>query len=438
VLLVALPLLAATLGLLAVGDLGRHLWATLGLLAAGFAGLIFAARRLEARGAPAGALLGVALLLRLVLLPLAPTLSDDLYRYLWDGRVTAAGANPYRLAPDAPELAPLRDDLWRRLPHREVPTVYPPLALALFALASRLPAPVVALKALLVAADLAGCWLLLRLAGRLGVPPERAVWYAWNPLVTLEVAAMGHVDAAGVAAAVAAVWALAAARPVRAALATAAGALTKLVPLAALPAWARASGRPGRFTAVALGTVAAAAAAVVAATGGVPRGLVVYGVSWQFNGPLFEPLWRLLAAVDADSRVARGLDLLKRWSGRHEAINRLYPYVYPELLAKLLLAAGMVAILVYGWRARQPLAASGRLFGGLLLLSATVYPWYLLWVLPWAALARQPAWLALSALLPLAYLPQHAGVPLWPWVFAAVWLPFWVLLARYRRWSVTP
>lgn len=431
-----------------MGDLAAHPGWTLGLLGLGFLALSLTAlpaveRRLSA--VPPVALLAVAALLRLLLLPLPPTLSDDAYRYLWDGRVVAAGANPYRLPPDAPELTPLRDELWQRLPHRQVPTVYPPLALAVFTLAARLPAPLLALKTLLAAADLAGCLLLLRLARRLGLPAGRMVWYAWNPLVVLEVAGMGHVDALGAAAAVAAVLALTAARPRSAGAAAAAGVLAKLAPLAALPAWARSSGRPWAFAGVALGAVAVASLPVLVATGGVPPGLVAYGVSWEFNGPLHEPLWRGLAAAGADRAVAHGLDQVKQWIGHHEAVNRLYPYAYPQFLAKLILAAGMLAVVHRSWRAAASrrgslVAVSGWLFGGLLLLSATVYPWYLLWVLPWAALARHPAWLALAGLSLLSYLPQLTTLSLWPWVFALQWVPFFFLLAAgaRRRWWSTP
>ncbi|HEY7216414.1 MAG TPA: hypothetical protein VIC28_17465, partial [Thermoanaerobaculia bacterium] len=77
-------------------------------------------------------------------------------------------------------------------------------------------------------------------------------------------------------------------------------------------------------------------------------------------------------------------------------------------------------------------AATGRLFGRLLLLSATVYPWYVLWVLPWAALQRRTAWLALSALSLLSYLGLM-GVPAWPWVYGMVWGPFAVVLAVEGR-----
>ena len=411
----------------------------LGVLALGFAWLAWAGRRLEARGGGAAkAVLLVAALMRLPLVALPPTLSDDVLRYVWDGRVAAAGFNPYRLAPDAAELTPLRDGLWRRLPHREVPTVYPPLALAAFSIAARLPAPVVVWKALVAAVDLALVAMLLALARRRGTPPARAVWYAWNPLVALEGAGMGHVDVLGAAAVVAVALLLTAregraaaassGRAVRAALAAAGGALVKLAPLAALPMWARQSRRPWRFAAVALGVSAAALAPVAAACGGVPPGLTAYAVSWEFNGPLYEPLWRGLDGAGVAPALHRALDRAKQRSGNYELGNSLYPYLYPQLLAKLLLAAGMAWAFVRSLGARDPLAGAGWLFGGLLLCSATVYPWYLLWVLPWAALERRPAWLALSALLPLSYLPHAAGVSLWPWVYLAIWGPFFALL----------
>jgi hypothetical protein len=472
-----LVLVAATGGLAALGDPARRLPAALALLAvaslAWAAACVLAERALPAlsRRSAAAAVLAVAALVRLPLLALPPTLSDDLLRYLWDGRVAAAGANPYALAPDAPELTPLRDDLWQRLPHRQVPTVYPPLALAGFSIAAALPRPILAWKALVTAVDLAGCAALLALARRRGLPAARAAWYAWSPLVALEVAGMGHVDALGVAAAVAAVLALspksaaegaggdrgvrAAAAPppvpasavgrsvaptaagavgqppgvpsraavVVAAGAAAAGALAKLAPLAALPLLARTSRRPSLFLAIAAVLVVAGLAPVVAAVGGVPPGLVVYGVSWEFAGPLYEPLWRLLDAAGADRAAALLLDRLKAATGWHDGPNRLYPFLYPRLLAKLLLAAGAGAVVLRSLGDREPVLGSRRLFGGLLVCSATVYPWYLLWVLPWAALGRRAPWLLAAALAPLLYLPQHAGVELFPGVWAAVWGP---------------
>ncbi|HSS49223.1 MAG TPA: hypothetical protein VLX28_09765, partial [Thermoanaerobaculia bacterium] len=360
----------------------------------------------------------------------------------------AAGLNPYALPPAADRLSPLRDDTWRRLPHTQVPTVYPPLSVAAFSIASRMPFPLLAWKTMATAADLLACWLLLGVARRLGVPACRTVWYAWNPLVTMEVAGMGHVDALGVAAVMGVVLCLLL-KPERTgegqqgpqgrqrqessgrlggiASWAAAGALAKLVPLAAFPMWARQSGRPWRFLGLAGGLVALAAAPVAVASRGVPPGLVAYGVSWEYDGPVYEPLWRVLDEAGAAPALARGLDRYKAWSKNWWGVNFLYPYLYPRFLAKVLLAAGMGAVVLASLRWRDPVAGTGRLFGALLLLAATVYPWYLLWVLPWAALRRHTAWLALSALILLSYLPQLPGVPLWPWVYLGIWGPFLAL-----------
>jgi hypothetical protein len=271
---------------------------------------------------------------------------------------------------------------------------------------------------------------------------------------------MGHVDALAVAAAVAAVVALSrrgegAVRATTdgpgeggaataeqaprippafaAALAAGAGVLAKLAPLAALPMWARQSRRPALFAAVALVVVAAGLAPVVAAGGGVPPGLVAYGVSWEFNGPLYEPLWRAIDALDLDAAARSGLDRFEAWTGAWRAADPLYPFAYPQLMARLLLAAGALAAVARSLAARDPVAGSRDLFGALLVFSPTVYPWYVLWVLPFAALTRAPAWLALAALAPLSYLPALVpGVELFPWVWAAVWGPFALLLVGRR------
>ena len=160
-MLLAVPLVAVHVGLLLVFDLAHHPVVTLALLASGFVGLLFAVRRLEAAAHPGAVILLGACVLRLLLLPLPPTLSDDALRYLWDGKVARSGLNPYALPPAAPELAPLRDAIWQRLPHQDVPTVYPPLAIAAFSIATLLPFPPLAWKILATAADLGACALLL-------------------------------------------------------------------------------------------------------------------------------------------------------------------------------------------------------------------------------------------------------------------------------------
>jgi hypothetical protein len=353
-----------------------------------------------------------------------------------DGKVAAAGFNPYLLPPEAVELEPLRDEIWERLPHKDIATVYPPLAVSLFALAARAPHSVLVLKVLLSVADLVTCWLLLELAKRRQMPRRRVLLYAWNPLVTLEVAGMGHVDALGALAVVATVLLLldAPKRSAAAALAAAAAVLAKVVPLLAWPAWAGKSGRPLVFLGIGIGVLVAAWLPVIVATAGVPPGYIRFGLSWEFNGPLYEPLWRFLDWLDSRSLIEGALDSAKDLTGAHSFWNRLYPFNYPQLLAKLMLALVSVPFFIEAWRRTDPLRATHGVFSLLLLFSSTVYPWYLLWVLPWAGLGRQRAWLLLAALLPLSYMPQFLDVDLFPAVFCAVWAPFFLLLALERRW----
>ncbi len=420
--------------MLAVWDLARTPWLTFSLLALAFGLWFRAVRRLENRLDTTQVLL-IATLLRLLLIPLPPSLSDDILRYTWDGRVLAAGHNPYLLAPESPRLAELRDDLWRAVPHKDVETVYPPVALALFGLSSILPLPLLSLKILLCVAELTACWLLIRLAANLGLGSGRTAWYAWNPLVVMEVAGMGHIDGLGVLAIVGTGWLLSQSRPaVISGLAAAAGVLTKLVPLVALPLWALLSRRPALFLLAALLPVLGTLGAVAASTDGIPPGLVRYGVSWEFNGALYEPLWRGLERIEADRRIKNGLDRLKRLTGRHQQISRLHPWVYPQLLAKGLLALLLLGLIGRALWGSGLVAGSGRIFAAVLICTATLYPWYLLWVLPWAALARHRAWLILSALVQLSYLPQITEIELFPWLWLVIWAPFFISL-RGSKWS---
>ncbi len=446
-----LPLLICSTALLGVYDLAGHPFATLILLLAFVTCFLFSAWTLRSSVPPVGALLAVAVVLRLSLLLLPPTLSDDVYRYIWDGRVASQGINPYRHAPDSSRVAPLRDELWEKVAHRDVETVYPPLAILFFSIASLFRDPVLAWKSLLVVVDLTTCVLLLRLADLWKVPRGRAIGYLWNPLVAIEVAGMGHVDALGVLPLVAGALALSAGRDhasdarresspsarvlgtLVAAFAVSLSVLAKLVPLVLLPLWAKLSGRPVVFLASALGVLGIVGLPVLWHTGGVPAGLVTYGVSWEFNGPLYEPLWRLLEVTRADDLIKASIRLAEKLSGA-EYGGRLYEWVYPRLLAKVLLGALLVGVVIVSIRRRLDLGSGSlTVLGAVILTSATVYPWYVLWLVPFAALTGRFSWLVLSGTITLAYIPQLLGVPLFPWVYVIVWGPFWVFALVSHR-----
>jgi hypothetical protein len=140
---------------------------------------------------------GVGLLINAILIPTWPTLSDDMFRYVWDGRVQANGINPYRYASNAPALEKLRDPyIWKGMNRIDANTIYPPGAQMFFALTWRVVGDSVAgFKIALLIAVFAGGLLLVWLLEALGERPERVLIYLWSPLLAFEVAHAGHVDA---------------------------------------------------------------------------------------------------------------------------------------------------------------------------------------------------------------------------------------------------
>ena len=141
--------------------------------------------------------LGGALLLRGLLVPIAPDLSHDAWRYLWDARVTLHGYSPYVYTPSDPQLQPLRNDfLYGIIRFRTVPTLYPPGAQAFYLLSYLLaPANLVVFKVLLTVCEIISCIVLAWLLKRRGSDPARCVIYAWAPLPIIEFAMQGHIDA---------------------------------------------------------------------------------------------------------------------------------------------------------------------------------------------------------------------------------------------------
>ncbi len=142
-----------------------------------------------------------AIVFRLSILFAPPYLSDDIYRYVWDGRVQAAGINPYRYIPAAPELAHLRDEtIYPKINRKDwAHTIYPPVAQAVFFLTTRISESVTWMKATMLLFELVTFWAVAQLLALLGRPRQLLLIYAWHPLVVWEFAGSGHVDAISIA-----------------------------------------------------------------------------------------------------------------------------------------------------------------------------------------------------------------------------------------------
>lgn len=142
-----------------------------------------------------------AALFRLALLFYPPYLSDDIYRYVWDGRVQSTGINPYRYMPADQSLAHLRDEkIYPYINRRDTAhTIYPPVAEAAFLLVTRFSESVTWMKAVMVGFEAVAVWAIVQLLISFGFARQRVLIYTWHPLVIWEFAGSGHADALAIA-----------------------------------------------------------------------------------------------------------------------------------------------------------------------------------------------------------------------------------------------
>jgi alpha-1,6-mannosyltransferase len=186
-------------------------------------------------------ILVLAAVMRLVVVLEEPLLSTDIYRYIWDGRVQAAGINPYLYVPADPALASLRDAaIYPNINRAEYAvTAYPPVAEMFFFLVTRISESLTAMRLAMVACDAAVILLLVRLLQTLRLPLTAVVAWAWHPLVVWEVGNSGHVEALMVALLMAGVTLLVRQRALTGAVMVAFAALAKPYAIVALPAFWR-------------------------------------------------------------------------------------------------------------------------------------------------------------------------------------------------------
>ena len=351
-------------------------------------------------------ILAGALLFRLTLYSLTPSLSTDIQRYRWDGRVQNAGWNPYALAPSDPRLAYLRDSGWAIMPGPEIPSMYPPLSQLVFRLAARFLPGVVGFKLPFVLGDLLvlvilASWLASRADGN-----YRLAIYAWNPLVIVEFAASGHNDSLALAALMAAL-AMIKKRPGASAVTLTAGSLAKLFPITLLPLALRLSEWPRKLRGW-LGFGGAALVTAVclwpyrSALAQFPEIFVRYQAIWQnYNPSLY--------------------GLLLWFSGR------------PEIAAGI--GEGVVLGLAIWAAVRKidPLRAAFLIIGAILMLAPNTYSWYFTWIVPLLCFFPNPAWLLLTILQFLSYkvLIEYQINGIWhfdPYFQWLTYAPFYVLL----------
>jgi hypothetical protein len=149
-------------------------------------------------------ILSMAAVFRCMFVWRTPELSDDIYRYLLDGLMMAAGNNPYAEAPaSVSAILPQMSGIIPLINHPQLTTIYPPAAQVVFAagvLLGKLSgfSILMGMKLLLAILDLMSCAIIIKLLTILHLSKKRSILYAWHPLPVIEIAASGHIDSAAI------------------------------------------------------------------------------------------------------------------------------------------------------------------------------------------------------------------------------------------------
>jgi alpha-1,6-mannosyltransferase len=332
-------------------------------------------------------ILGLAVLMRLLIITDDPFLSTDIYRYVWDGRVQAAGINPYALVPADPTLAALRDAaIYPNINRADYAvTAYPPVAQMFFLAVTRISETLTMMRLAMVACEIVVIAVLIDLLRQLRMPATGVVAWAWHPLAIWEISQGGHVDALMVALLMLGVWLLVRHRAIAGAVLVTMAALVKPYAVVALPSfW-----RPWdwRVPAAALATIVLGYLPYL----GVGRGVLGFVTTGGYLGE----------EGFADGEGFWLVALARAAFGNVPGLTTAY----------LLVAAGTMAWLGIraSWRAdhaphKTLWDIAVLLMAGMFVLSPN-YPWYFLVVVPFIALGGGTAAWAMTLAAPLLYRP---------------------------------
>jgi alpha-1,6-mannosyltransferase len=317
---------------------------------------------------------------------------DDIHRYLWDGHVQRLGYNPYILVPSDPALAGLHTSETRTLNNPDVPSPYPAGAQLFFRAVTAIQESTFALKVAFALCEMAIVFVLLDVLRSTGQGEHWVLAYAWHPLLATEVAGSGHVDIVGVLLLLVSVASLLRRWRAVAAVAFGLAVAVKLLPVVLLPLyWKRVRIRDGALAALVLGLLYVP----FLDYGRIPLGsLGAYVQRFRFNDPVFATLERVIA---------------------------------PQVAAGLAVLAGFFTAI---WMRRRSTQWSADSFAwpmaATLLCAPVVYPWYLLWVLPFVrSISTLPIIIWTFSIIPTYYV-WHLRTIGRRWV-----VPDWIMVLEY-------
>ena len=322
-----------------------------------------------------------------------PGADDDIHRYVWDGHLQRLGYNPYLVVPSDPAAQGLHTPETRSLNNPDLPGPYPAGAELFFRAVTAIQESTFALKVAFLVCEFAIVFVLLDLLRCTEQGAHLVLVFAWNPLLSVEGAGSGHIDIVGALLLLVSAAALVRRWRTTAAVAIGLAIAVKFLPIVLLPLyWRRVRIRDAALAAAAVGLLYVP----FLNHGRIPIGsLGTYVQTFRFNGPVFA------------------------------ALDQVAP---PQLLAGLAVVVGLVTATwlrsaapewspnLFAW----PMAAS-------LFCAPAVFPWYLLWLLPFLTSASTLLIIIWTVSVIPTYVQWHLRALGRPWGP----LPGWVMLLEY-------
>jgi alpha-1,6-mannosyltransferase len=415
------------------------------------------------------AMIAFGLLFRFSILPAQQIQEDDVYRYLWDGKVFSNNINPFEYSPsevhdfkelriqnpetyyevynarNERELEQLAELKWEspksikfleRINHPSVPTIYPPMAQYVFRTVYFFqPDSILAMRLAFLIFDILALFFIIGIISKLGLNTNMSVVYFWCPLVIKETFNSTHLDIIGISFLCGSIYFLVHNRHTLATFFLALGFLGKLYPAILFPLYIQAclqqykksEENPWRIpilnTLFFIGIIILGYIPFMGIDLHIFDGLKAYSLYWQSNDSIFACFLFLFRSLPGDLSSITFLS------------NSL-----PVFLSKLTVVCVLMGVLIWLLLKNTSLVKDPQVFlkqffilmALVFLLSPIQNPWYLCWVVPFLCLFPNRSWILLTGLVGLYYLDfyfDYQEIQSWSqWIPWVEYLPFYLLL----------
>lgn len=351
-------------------------------------------------------IIGFGLIFRITLFPAVPTTSDDVYRYLWEGKILAEGHNPFTTAPNDSTLIPLRDGNYYKVTYKDIPAIYPPFSQVVFALGYFIKYnSVTALKLLYFLCELITLFFLLKLLHLKKKNLNYIILYSWLPLSTMEYFINAHLDPIGIMFMVMFIYFTEKDRHILSAISFSFAVLSKLYPVILFP--------------------------IIIKKFGIKRSFIFLILSFVLITTIYLPFlnWKF-------STFSALSNYLSNWEFNGPIYNLLKFNLNDGGLAKLICASAfIISVGIISIYYKNFTKAAYGIFISLIVFSVTLYPWYLGWI---AALNPLFAFYSVTSLLFSINLTNFTPLaPVWKeytLVLLIQYIPFFIFLVLDIFW----